>query len=499
MLDPITSLLAVCTNCNQPDAGSDQHPATFPIVVCDAKGRSPQAVQQSVSSTPCISPPEITASLPERVVGAARNQYQTHAASRPSSPESAVLVSWSNSTLNRTVASAAPNSTSGETSGASGKSRNQLLQLGSQGQPVSSLQSQLRQLGYYAGSIDGVYGQQTRSAVAQFQRANDLQADGVVGAATWTALQSAADPSNSRPSNSRPSNSRPPQAEKPPAPQANQANQANPETDRSTSQTPQSPPAVAAPAETSPAKTSTQSDQNSESSSQAGFKYLWILGWGIIYGCGWFFILKDTVKEIRGFHFVMVTNRKSTRRTEQGAIAQNAAQPEKDSKVATTTAKETVAQTAEKATDKITAQSARSSNSAIAPPTKSVPSALFDRSTSHSPVQSFVNAIAVAPQATSGQVDNQKSNSASDHAASDYADKFEHVALLDPWQEELDTAEITTTPEILQVTLADEGKVQPIQNVFVVAPRPTAYARRQTKKPTSIYGTKAMRHRIKTG
>ena len=48
----------------------------------------------------------------------------------------------------------------------------------------------LTDLGYKPGSIDGVYGKQTAAAVTTFQTRNGLTADGVVNAATWTALRS---------------------------------------------------------------------------------------------------------------------------------------------------------------------------------------------------------------------------------------------------------------------------------------------------------------------
>ena len=42
--------------------------------------------------------------------------------------------------------------------------------------------------GYYNGSVDGVFGTGTRSAVILFQRKNGLTADGVVGKSTYKAL-----------------------------------------------------------------------------------------------------------------------------------------------------------------------------------------------------------------------------------------------------------------------------------------------------------------------
>ncbi len=51
-----------------------------------------------------------------------------------------------------------------------------------------AVQQKLKELGYYSGSVDGVYGQGTRSAVIAFQKQNGLVADGIVGAKTAKAL-----------------------------------------------------------------------------------------------------------------------------------------------------------------------------------------------------------------------------------------------------------------------------------------------------------------------
>ena len=52
----------------------------------------------------------------------------------------------------------------------------------------NAVQQKLKELGYYSGSVDGVYGQGTRSAVIAFQKQNGLVADGIVGAKTAKAL-----------------------------------------------------------------------------------------------------------------------------------------------------------------------------------------------------------------------------------------------------------------------------------------------------------------------
>ena len=53
---------------------------------------------------------------------------------------------------------------------------------------VELLQSTLLKLGFYSGSIDGVYGIRTRNAVIRFQRNFGIRTDGVIGASTWNAL-----------------------------------------------------------------------------------------------------------------------------------------------------------------------------------------------------------------------------------------------------------------------------------------------------------------------
>lgn len=66
-----------------------------------------------------------------------------------------------------------------------------VLSLGSRGQAVSNLQSNLSRLGFYNGPITGTFGQQTQNAVIRFQQANGLRADGVVGAGTLQAIRTA--------------------------------------------------------------------------------------------------------------------------------------------------------------------------------------------------------------------------------------------------------------------------------------------------------------------
>lgn len=60
--------------------------------------------------------------------------------------------------------------------------------VGSTGSEVRTIQTKLKNWGYYDGSVDGIYGSQTAEAVKYFQRSNGLSADGIVGAATRKAL-----------------------------------------------------------------------------------------------------------------------------------------------------------------------------------------------------------------------------------------------------------------------------------------------------------------------
>ncbi len=59
------------------------------------------------------------------------------------------------------------------------------LRLGSRGPNVKLIQSLLLRIGYDPGVVDGIFGQQTREAVREFQVDNGLVADGIVGPATW--------------------------------------------------------------------------------------------------------------------------------------------------------------------------------------------------------------------------------------------------------------------------------------------------------------------------
>ena len=63
-----------------------------------------------------------------------------------------------------------------------------VYQQGSRGDVIKTMQRKLKNWGYYKGSVDGIFGKQTREAVKYFQRKNGLKVDGIVGNNTLKAL-----------------------------------------------------------------------------------------------------------------------------------------------------------------------------------------------------------------------------------------------------------------------------------------------------------------------
>jgi peptidoglycan hydrolase-like protein with peptidoglycan-binding domain len=72
----------------------------------------------------------------------------------------------------------------------SSRSSSITLKVGSKGDVVKTLQTKLNQLGYSCGTADGIYGTGTKNAVASFQKANGLTADGIAGSQTQAKLAS---------------------------------------------------------------------------------------------------------------------------------------------------------------------------------------------------------------------------------------------------------------------------------------------------------------------
>lgn len=63
-----------------------------------------------------------------------------------------------------------------------------LSKRGSSGAEVKNIQKKLKNWGYYSGSVDGIYGKLTESAVRWFQQSNGLVVDGIAGSKTLAAM-----------------------------------------------------------------------------------------------------------------------------------------------------------------------------------------------------------------------------------------------------------------------------------------------------------------------
>ena len=65
------------------------------------------------------------------------------------------------------------------------------LRMGDSGSAVKNLQTKLKKLGYYSGTVDSTFGSGTYAAVRAFQKKYNLTADGVAGSETLKKLDSA--------------------------------------------------------------------------------------------------------------------------------------------------------------------------------------------------------------------------------------------------------------------------------------------------------------------
>ena len=63
-----------------------------------------------------------------------------------------------------------------------------VLKRGMTGSQVKTVQTKLKNWGYYSGRVDGIFGAKTYNAVIAFQKKNNLTADGIVGANTAAAM-----------------------------------------------------------------------------------------------------------------------------------------------------------------------------------------------------------------------------------------------------------------------------------------------------------------------
>ena len=77
---------------------------------------------------------------------------------------------------------------SSSSSGSSSSGLTRTLRRGYTGDDVVTVQQRLKELGYYTGSIDGVYGSGSIAAATAFQKNNGLKVDGLTGQSTYAAL-----------------------------------------------------------------------------------------------------------------------------------------------------------------------------------------------------------------------------------------------------------------------------------------------------------------------
>lgn len=77
-----------------------------------------------------------------------------------------------------------------------------LSKYGSRSDEVKQIQTKLKRWGYYNGSVDGIYGSQTLSAVKWFQSKNGLTVDGIAGQKTLAAMGIYSSSANTTNSNS---------------------------------------------------------------------------------------------------------------------------------------------------------------------------------------------------------------------------------------------------------------------------------------------------------
>ena len=62
------------------------------------------------------------------------------------------------------------------------------LKIGMRGSDVFWVQKRLQAIGFFQGSVDGIFGKDTQAAVIAAQEKYGLKPDGIVGVATWQAI-----------------------------------------------------------------------------------------------------------------------------------------------------------------------------------------------------------------------------------------------------------------------------------------------------------------------
>ncbi len=118
-------------------------------------------------------------------------------------PEATVTAAATDATVTAQNTPAPVQSTTGNTDPAivapsatpySGYTAKGSMMYGAKGDDVKKVQQRLKDLGYLSGSVDGIFGNKTKNAVIAFQKRAGLTADGIVGNATLTKLNSSSAP-----------------------------------------------------------------------------------------------------------------------------------------------------------------------------------------------------------------------------------------------------------------------------------------------------------------
>ena len=73
-----------------------------------------------------------------------------------------------------------------------------MLKRGSMGEEVKKLQTMLKDFGWYAGDIDGVFEDKTEIAVKRFQKQTGVGESGIIDQDTWIMLNNAYSPASSQ-------------------------------------------------------------------------------------------------------------------------------------------------------------------------------------------------------------------------------------------------------------------------------------------------------------
>ncbi|NJL45967.1 MAG: peptidoglycan-binding protein [Leptolyngbyaceae cyanobacterium SM2_3_12] len=133
--------------------------------------------------------PSPLVSQPDSQITQVRAKGSLTQANRPKPVAPTPKLSLSRAKPVPTVAVAVATPTSTGSGGGVAPSTLPNLRLGNQGEAVKTLQTRLKALAFYPGAIDGIFGPLTQQAVQDFQQAEQLRVDGLVGPQTWQRLQ----------------------------------------------------------------------------------------------------------------------------------------------------------------------------------------------------------------------------------------------------------------------------------------------------------------------